>query len=235
MTYVISDIHGEYNKFMTLLEKIQFSDADTLYVLGDVVDRGPKPMECLLYMMEHANIIPIAGNHELMALTCLPFLLKEVTEDSLAQLDLEMWQKVFDWQLNGNQPTLSGFKSLDPSTRNDVLEYMGSFDLYAEVAAGDKTYLLVHAGLGNFSPDRPLDDYDIDELVWERPDYGMPYFDDIYTVTGHTPTFTIEENKKPGYIYRVNHHIAIDCGACFPGGRLAALCLDTGEEFYSDN
>ena len=112
---------------------------------------------------------------------------------------------------------------------------MGSFDLYAEVAAGDKTYLLVHAGLGNFSPDRPLDDYDIDELVWERPDYGMPYFDDIYTVTGHTPTFTIEENKKPGYIYRANHHIAIDCGACFPGGRLAALCLDTGEEFYSDS
>ena len=37
-----------------------------------------------------------------------------------------------------------------------------------------------------------------------------------------------------GYIYRKNNHIAIDCGACFPGGRLAAICLDTGEEFYSE-
>ena len=29
--------------------------------------------------------------------------------------------------------------------------------------------------------------------------------------------------------------IAIDCGACFPGGRLAAICLETGEEFYSSD
>ncbi len=55
-----------------------------------------------------------------------------------------------------------------------------------------------------------------------------------YVVTGHTPTQEIAGNPRPGYIYRANHNIAIDCGACFPGGRLAAICLDTGEEFYSD-
>lgn len=52
-------------------------------------------------------------------------------------------------------------------------------------------------------------------------------------VTGHTPTQTIEGNPNPGFIYRYNNHIAIDCGAYYPGGRLAAICLDTGEEFYS--
>ena len=55
---------------------------------------------------------------------------------------------------------------------------------------------------------------------------------DTYVVTGHTPTQHIAGNPKPGYIYRKNNHIAIDCGASLPGGRLAAICLDTGEEFY---
>ena len=40
-TYVISDIHGQYDMFMELLEKIPLKDSDTLYILGDVVDRVP--------------------------------------------------------------------------------------------------------------------------------------------------------------------------------------------------
>ena len=34
-TYVISDIHGEYEKFMELLEEIELEENDTLYVLGE--------------------------------------------------------------------------------------------------------------------------------------------------------------------------------------------------------
>ena len=43
-TYVISDIHGEYERFMELLEEIELKDTDTLYVLGDVLDRGEHPI-----------------------------------------------------------------------------------------------------------------------------------------------------------------------------------------------
>ena len=50
-TYVISDIHGEYGKFMELLDIIHFSDEDILYVLGDVVDRGKNPVKTLLKMI----------------------------------------------------------------------------------------------------------------------------------------------------------------------------------------
>ena len=85
-TYVLSDIHGEYDKFMRMLEKIHFSDEDTLYVLGDVLDRGPHPMKILLEMMKYSNIIPMMGNHEVMGLPCLRFLLNEVTEDFVADL-----------------------------------------------------------------------------------------------------------------------------------------------------
>ena len=36
MTYVIADIHGDYEKYRRMLEIIGFSDRDTLSVLGDV-------------------------------------------------------------------------------------------------------------------------------------------------------------------------------------------------------
>lgn len=39
-------------------------------------------------------------------------------------------------------------------------------------------------------------------------------------------------NPRPGYVYRENHHIAIDCGCNRRNGRLAAVCLDTGREYY---
>ena len=55
--YVISDIHGEYDKFITLLEKIDLKDMDTLYILGDVVDRGPNPVKTLLKLMEMPNVV----------------------------------------------------------------------------------------------------------------------------------------------------------------------------------
>ncbi len=103
--------------------------------------------------------------------------------------------------------------------------------MYAEVCAGGKHYILAHAGLGNFSPEKRLEDYSLEELAFSRTDYSKALFQDKILVTGHTPTSLISENPKPGYIYRGNHHIAIDCGCGF-GGRLGAICLDTGEEFY---
>ena len=38
MQHVISDIHGCYEKYIQLLEHIKFTEKDTLYVLGDIID-----------------------------------------------------------------------------------------------------------------------------------------------------------------------------------------------------
>lgn len=46
-TYVISDIHGQYDMFMELIDKIDLKQTDTLYVLGDILDRGPHPIKVL--------------------------------------------------------------------------------------------------------------------------------------------------------------------------------------------
>ena len=39
--FVISDIHGQKEAFFSLLEQVKFSEYDELYILGDVIDRGP--------------------------------------------------------------------------------------------------------------------------------------------------------------------------------------------------
>ena len=231
MVYCMSDIHGEYEKYRQMLEQLRFSENDTLYVLGDVIDRGPGGVEVLRHMMEQANIVPLIGNHEYMALTCLRFLNREISEESISALSSDDLTALLEWQRNGAQPTIDGFAKLRAEDRAAVLDYLGEFQLYEEVQAGGQDYVLVHAGLTGFDPRRPLDDYELHEMIFECPYYGRVYYSDRYLVTGHLPTRAIPGNPNPDRIYRANRHIALDCGAGL-GGVLGAICLDTGEEFY---
>ena len=66
MHYACSDIHGQYDTFLRMLQLIEFTEEDEMYILGDVIDRGPKPIELLLYICEHQNIKLLMGNHEYM-------------------------------------------------------------------------------------------------------------------------------------------------------------------------
>lgn len=238
-TYVISDIHGEYDLFNELLGIIGLKEDDTLYILGDVLDRGPHPIKTLLKIMEMPNVKFLAGNHELMAHDCLGFLMSEITEETMNELeysdDGSISEALINWSINGSQPTISEFSELDRASQKKIMEFIGNAEVYTELTVNGKKYLLVHAGLGNYYPGKPLDEYDLEELLWTRAEYDIKYYDDKYVVTGHTPTQVIEDNPNPGYIFRKNNHIAIDCGAFVPSGRLAAICLDTDEEFYSSN
>lgn len=232
-TYVISDIHGEYDMFVNLLDKISFNDQDTLYILGDVVDRGPHPIKMLIKLMEMPNAVCLAGNHELMAIEAMDFLMKEITEESVAALDEKTIGNYTSWiYYNGGQTTLDEFKELDPVTKRDVYEFIREFLIYEELSIANRDYLLVHAGLGNYYPGKEIEEYSLKKLVWDRAEYDIQYFDNKYVITGHTPTQTISGNTRPGYIYKEKNHIAIDCGCCRRGGHLAAICLDTLEEYY---
>lgn len=219
--------------FMELLETINFKETDTLYVLGDVLDRGPHPIKVLRKLMETPNAICMVGNHELMAVECLEFLMKEITDMSIEELDEEMLDNLVNWQYNGSKSTIDEFGELSPDEKQDVLDFIKEFLIYEEVTVSDRDYLLVHGGLGNYSPEKDIEDYSLHELIWMRADYDVQYFKDKFVITGHTPTQSIADNPRPGFIYRKNNHIAIDCGAYYLGGRLAAICLETGEEFYS--
>ena len=233
MNYVISDIHGYYEQFIEIIESIQIKETDTLYVLGDVVDRGPNPIKTLMKLMEMPNAICIVGNHELMALDGLRFLNTQITTESVDSIDAELLGNLIDWQRNGSETTIEEFKQLDLEMRREVLNFIMEFSMYEELTVNGQKYLLVHAGLGDYSPEKTIEDYSLKNLVWDRADYDTQYFEDTIVITGHTPTQFIEGNSNPGRIYKHLNHIAIDCECGMPGGRLAAICLESGEEYYS--
>ena len=77
-------------------------------------------------------------------------------------------------------------------------------------------------------------EYELYDFLEKRADYSRRYYpqDNIYLVTGHTPTVYIEGWEKVE-VYRKHGHIALDC-ACVAGGKLAAFCVETEEVFYVD-
>ena len=61
--YVISDFHGEENRFHAMLENIWIPADDILYILGDAIDRGPDEITLLQEVMNTPNLILILGNY----------------------------------------------------------------------------------------------------------------------------------------------------------------------------
>ena len=68
----VGDIHGMYEKLITLMDKIRFDpEEDLLVFLGDYIDRGPDSVKCLRYVynLQHSSpdsVICLLGNHEVM-------------------------------------------------------------------------------------------------------------------------------------------------------------------------
>ena len=67
MTYVISDICGNYQKFKELMDNVLISDSDTLYILGNTVDFGDEPMELIEDISMRANVYAVAGERDYLA------------------------------------------------------------------------------------------------------------------------------------------------------------------------
>lgn len=233
--YVMSDLHGNYEGFQSILEQIHFSQEDELYVNGDVVDRGSGGIKILQYMMLQPNIYPIIGNHEYALLQVLDFVTKEITEESIQEIEnhisSDVIQNILEYQNIGGTVTLDAFHKLSKEEQQDIMEYLGEFTAYEEITVKGKRFLIVHAGLANFSPQKALEDYPIYEFIFKAPDYERVYFEDAYLVTGHLPTRAID-GATPDEIYFANHHIAIDCASGY-GGRVGCIRLDDFQCFYS--
>ena len=214
MVYCMADLHGEREFFLQMLEQIHFSESDHLYILGDVIDRGPDGVELLLQIMAYPNMTMLLGNHEQMCLSTLG------PRNKLGAREL--------WRQNGGAPT---YRELlyhrTPPERNRILQYLSGLPDHLECTVGGQKFYLVHGCPGN----------DHDTRIWGRvePDSVSPYPDTV-CIVGHTPTVILTEQRNGDFsIWHGRGIVDIDCGCGHmrvDRRRLACLRLDDMAEFY---
>ena len=128
---------------------------DELYVLGDVVDRGPEPIKTLQDMMRRPNVVFILGNHDFIMYSLMKTLAVEITEENRdSHLTREVMLALNLWLQDGGQITMEKFRRLPHTEMTDILDYIAGASLYEVIGHNGKEYRLVHAGLSQFSPDK---------------------------------------------------------------------------------
>lgn len=229
--YVSADLHGmKLFDFQRLLERAGFSDGDTLYILGDVIDRrNDGGIELLCWIMKQRNITMLLGNHEDMLCGC-EFALGEVSDDSISGINVKSMSMLKNYLNNGGDVTVEALNAAGDKKTKLVMDYLWSLPLYKEIEIKDKKYVLVHAGLGGFAPSKKLSEYSKFDLIWTRPSYCDRYYEDKTVIFGHTPT-VYYGSEFAGKILHRPTWIDIDTGAAY-GKDAAVLRLDDMNEFY---
>ena len=222
MVYAMSDLHGCYDLYIKMLEKIKFSDEDTLYILGDIVDRGPDGIKIYKDMMKRKNVIPLLGNHDYTALRMFKMI---YNREGFNYLDLgyKMWMMI------GGEPTNNAFLELSEQEQLEIINYINDFLIFIEINIDGDTFFLSHS-VPTKEQILNEDELECEDFIAGAPEYDKKYFEDRYIVTGHTPTIFIGP-KYDGKIYIKNNHIAIDCGTVF-GRSLGCICLNDFKEYY---
>ncbi|MBQ3158548.1 MAG: serine/threonine protein phosphatase, partial [Clostridia bacterium] len=222
MLYLISDIHGDYELFIKLLKKINFSEKDKMIVLGDMLDKGEKSIKLLEFLFgEHRNNFEcIMGNHE---------------HDLL-----KYYYKLLDIGKYSEEEIVrhcNDFSDIREGLTIELIKELESLPYFIEY----DDFICVHASV-------PLDDEDvvkslhkaeIEELVYDRR-FKAPLIlpnNSKCVVFGHTPTNFIRRQRKEvipknSYVWYdkvYRNKIGIDCGNP-EQKRLCCLDLTNGIE-----
>ncbi len=63
--YVIGDLQGCFASLEQLLEEVNFREGiDHVYLLGDIINRGPQSLDCLRWAAHTPNVNSVLGNHD---------------------------------------------------------------------------------------------------------------------------------------------------------------------------
>jgi len=227
MQYVLSDIHGNERRFNSIMKQIELQPQDTLYILGDVIDRYPGGIRLLRKIMAMPNAKMILGNHEYMMLRALDCPYDDYWDDGRA---LEHWYR------NGGKVTHDYLKHIRKTLRQEIVEYLRGLPLSIDIEVNGKIYKLVHgAPIEKFAYESKYKNA-IHFAVWKRLGIDDAQSRDYTLIFGHTPTKYYQDNV-PMELWRHKEMIGIDCGSGYPEdglGRLACLRLDDGKVFYSE-
>lgn len=231
--YVCSDLHGQYEVYKSMIDSIK--ENDKLYILGDVIDRGPdgiKILQDIADRQESGQVELFLGNHEYMMLQSL-------------FLEDESVKKIWTSENNGGNKTKQDFDQLSIEDKNRIIELLLNSLVYKEIECNNERIHLVHAKAIQDSDKtkatvrdflksgRQKDiemavwtrkgDVKTDGEVWKEEEIGK---NNMFTIIGHTPT--------NGTIDISNGYVNIDCGASyFSNGCL--MRISDGKVIYFDN
>ena len=205
--YVISDAHGHLRALDRVLERVSLCSDDALFVLGDMVDRGPDPVGVvrLVQSLPCAHALP--GNHELMRLRALAGVARAGEgapgEEPYDDADMDVWS------LNGSATTLDGLEALGREELVDLLDWMSSLPPYVIARVAGRDFVLAHAGIDAGVAAEPWDGtaegldalmraQSLEDLLWIRGRFwSRPtgLIDGTSTgavvIAGHTPSIIL--------------------------------------------
>lgn len=209
--YVVGDIHGMYDSLLHALSSVNFNfDKDRLFVVGDLVDRGPQNLD-VMNLIKQKWFYSVRGNHEQFAI------------DNYYQPTIDA---VRSHTVHGG----AWFYALDDTWQKIVVEHFQRLPLLMEVDVGGRSVGFVHANISDWSVARDevqslvesdvMNNYVAYEILWERTrieDNITTHVDGIdHVFLGHTP----REN-----IVRLGNTTFLDTGAVY-GNKLTILNIN---------
>jgi serine/threonine protein phosphatase 1 len=219
--YAIGDIHGCAVTLDRLMEKIGPSTEDTVFLLGDLIDRGPDSKAVFDFVFqwqeEGLEIKCLRGNHEQMML------------DGIKDPEFDLP----NWLFWGGNETIKSFDTNHPANIPKLyLNYIKSLDHYFEL----QDFILVHASLNLEIEDFREDKFTM--LYGRSHGYKHEKLGDKHILHGHTPK-PLKEILEQGESFwpRV---INLDAGCVYEGvkegcGYLVAMNMDEPEFIYCKN
>lgn len=217
--FAISDIHGCARTFRKLvLEVINLSKEDTLYLLGDYINKGPDSKGVIDFIFELQQsgykVKCLRGNHEQYLINGLNYLWEEIA-----------------FQNRGGRETLQSF---GVDSIHDIpekyLNFIKSLLFYIET----KHYLLIHAGL-NFDLDDPYKD-DFSMLNIRKMEVDLKKTGNKKIIHGHVPISHLDIEKTLTFL---GNHISIDGGCVYSHihalSHLVALEIQTRLRYLQKN
>lgn len=227
---IIGDVHGCLLELEALLKKLDVSQTDKLYFVGDLLDRGPYGAECIKLVRTLPNTKMCLANHEERARRWLQ-------HEAKAKKDPTYQNKMKHYSAKDIK-AIQALSSEDEAWLKQLPTYVRFSVEWTEPptrAISKEDYIVVHGG---FFPHYPIDKQDlkavcrlrnIDKTTYQMipfkfneqlPENAI-FWDEVWpgpekVIYGHEPR---NEVKLTKYCY------GIDTSACF-GGKLTAMVIN---------
>jgi len=224
--WVVADVHGCYRTVKELVEKqLRPAGDDTLYFLGDYIDRGPRSKEVIDYLRnlkrDGLKLKTLMGNHEEEMFNAYN---ESLLPSGFLKFPAKRSRK--NWYKYGGDTTMKSFGTDDlKAIPAEYTDWLKNLELYIE----EEHFILSHAGF-NFREENIFGD--THAMRWIRDfDVDMEKTGGRRVIHGHVPVpLDLIERFIGSDRYS---YIDLDNGCVYPGrsgmGNLVALDLVTLE------